>query len=52
MLKGIVHHPRINILSLFTHPHVVPDYMCFFLKLNIKEDSLRNAGSQAVDGPH
>ncbi len=26
--------------------------MSFFLKLNIKEDILKNAGNQRVDGPN
>ncbi len=39
-----------NILSSFTHPHVV-QYE-FFLMLNIKEDILKNAGNQIVDGLH
>ncbi len=42
-LKGIV-HPKMKILSSFTHPQVVPNlYECLVL-LNTKEDVLNNVG--------
>ncbi len=49
-LKGIV-HPKMKILSSFTHTQVVPNCMSFFLLLNIKEDILKNVGNPAVAGP-
>ncbi len=50
-VKGIV-HPKIKILSSFTHPQVVLHlYECFFL-LNTKEDILKKVCNQAVLGHH
>ncbi len=33
-------HPKMNILSSFTHPHVVPKLYAFLCLLNTKEDIL------------
>ncbi len=44
-----------NILSLFSHPHVIPNMNVFFFvdfMLNIKEYILKNTGNQTLDGPH
>ncbi len=40
-----------KIMSSFTHSHVIPN-MYTFLMLNTKEDILKNAGNQTVDGLH
>ncbi len=42
---------KMKMLSSLTHLHVVPN-LYEFLILNIKEDILKNAGNQIVDGPH
>ncbi len=44
-VKGIV-QPKMNILSSFTHPQVVPN-LCIFLLLNSKEDIFKNVGNPA-----
>ncbi len=44
-----------NILSLFSHPHVIPnlyEFIFFDPMLNIKEDILKNAGNQTGVGLH
>jgi len=30
LVKGLV-HPKMKILSVFTHPHVVPNFYVFFI---------------------
>ncbi len=45
-LKGIV-HPKMKILSSFTHP-VFPNLYEWFVLLNTKEDILKNEGNRAV----
>jgi len=45
IIKGIV-HPKISILSSFTHPQFVPNIK---LILNTKEEILKNGGNQTVD---
>ncbi len=48
-IKGIF-HPKMENLSSFTHPQVVPNlYECIVL-LNRKEDILKNVGDRAVLG--
>ncbi len=49
-LKGIV-HPKMKILSSFTHSQVVPN-MYLFVLLNTKEDILKKVCNQAVLGHH
>ncbi len=41
-----------KILTSFTHPHVIPNPYEFLSYVEHKEDILKNAGNQAVDGPH
>jgi len=48
-LKGIV-HPQINILSIFTHPHVVPNLYVFILGRYL-EESFKSNRSQYVFFP-
>ncbi len=48
---NMIVHPKIKMLSSYTQPHVVPN-LYSFLSVNIKEDILKNAGYQTVDGPH
>jgi len=43
-------HPKVKILSSFTHPHVVPTYLSFFM-WNTKEDILKNVGCQTISVP-
>ncbi len=40
-----------KMLSLFAHPHVVPNLYEFLYYVEHKEDILKNAGNQTVDGP-
>ncbi len=46
-VKGIV-HPKMKILSSFTHPQVFQTCMNVFVLLNTKEDILKNVGNRAV----
>ncbi len=39
MIKGIF-HPKTKILSLFTHPHVIPNLFCFVISEKIASLSL------------
>jgi len=49
----VIGHPKIQIISSFTHQQVVSKpCMSFFLLLNTKEDMLNNVGNQTFDGPH
>ncbi len=48
-IKGTV-HPKMKILSSFTHPQVVPNLYEFFLLPNTKEDILKKVCNQAVLG--
>jgi len=40
--KGIVYPTKINLLSKFTHPHVVSNLYEFFSSIEHKEDILKN----------
>ncbi len=51
VIKGIV-HPKWKIMSLFTHPHLIPHLYVCFSGLNTKENILKNTGNQTVDGSH
>jgi len=46
-VKGIV-HPKIKILSSFTHPQVIPNLYEF----HQKDDIMKNMDNQTFDGPH
>jgi len=46
-LKGVV-HPKMKILSSFTHPCVIPNLS----SVEQKEDILKNVDNQRVDGSH
>ncbi len=50
-VKGIV-HPKMKILSSFTHPQVVPNLYEFLVLPNTKEDILKKVCNQAVLGHH
>ncbi len=51
MLKGIV-HPKMKILSSFTHPQVVPNLYECLCSAEHKEDILKNVGNKAILGHH
>ncbi len=52
VLKGIV-HPKMKILSSFTHPQVVPNLYEFLCSAeHTKEDILKKVCNQAVLGHH
>ncbi len=44
-LNGIV-HPKMKIVSSFTHAQVVPNLYAFFVLPNTKEDILKNVGTE------
>jgi len=48
ILKGRV-HPKMKMLSLFTHLQVLPICMRYFLLLNTNESILKTVGNQTVD---
>ncbi len=50
-IKGVV-HPKMKILSSFTHPHVVPNLYECLCSAEGKEDILKNVGNRAVLGQH
>jgi len=57
MFKGLV-HLKMKILSVFTHPHVVPNpnvfqmfQMCLFVLLNTKEDIWKNVLIKQISFP-
>ncbi len=49
--KGIV-HPKIKIVSSFTHPQVVPNLYECVCSAEHKDDILKNEGNRAVLGHH
>jgi len=50
-LKGLV-HPKIKILLVFTHPHVVPNLYVFICSAEHKERSLEECFHQTDLIPH
>jgi len=49
LFKGLV-PPKMKILSVFTHPHVVPK-LCLFVLLNTKEDIWKNVLIKQISFP-
>jgi len=51
ILKGLV-HPKMKILSVFTHPHVVPNLNVFICSAELKGRYLEECFNQTDLIPH
>jgi len=50
LVKGLV-HPKMKILSVFTHPHVVPNLYVFICSVDTKEDIWKNVLIKQISFP-